>query len=66
VVQLAVGVFTLYVASLVPYLGTIIVAAAVVVGLGALVITRFAKASALSWDDESTPSGPYRTRAGVS
>jgi len=63
VLQLAAGVGTLFVASLVPFLGTLLVAATAVVGLGALVVTRFEKASRVDLGPDPVPSGPYRTQS---
>jgi hypothetical protein len=59
VLQLAVGVATLYVASLVPGVGTLALTAAGALGLGALVRTRLGKTAPPSLP--ATPAGPYRT-----
>jgi len=62
VMQLAAGVATLFVASLVPVVGSVAIAIAALVGLGALVITRFSKTASIDLE-EPTPAGPYRTQA---
>lgn len=63
VLQLAAGCGALWLASLVPFAGDVVVAVTAALGLGALVVTRFGKASTLDLGPEPTPSGPYRTSA---
>ncbi len=63
VLQLAAGSGALWLASLVPFAGDVAVAVAAVLGLGALIVTRFAKAGSLDLGPDSTPNGPYRTSA---
>lgn len=60
VLQLLAGCGALWVASLVPFLGEILVAIAALLGLGALVVTRFQKAASLP---PEPLEGPYRTSA---
>ena len=62
VLRLGAGVLALYVASLVPFAGSIAVAAAAVVGLGALVITRF-KTTVEVERERAASDGPYRAPA---
>ncbi len=59
VLQLAAGVGTLWLVSLIPFMGAFATAVAAALGLGALFITRFRKTAQLPPDP--TPSGPYRT-----
>jgi hypothetical protein len=59
VAQLFAGCAALYVASLVPFVGDVLVAVAAAMGVGALIKTRFGKATELP--PEPTESGPYRT-----
>jgi len=59
--QLAAGCAALFGASLVPFAGDIAVGLAAVVGLGALMVTRFDKTSRLDFEHDTPPSGPYRT-----
>ena len=59
ILQLAAGVATLYLASLVPGIGTVALAVAGAVGLGAVVRTRLRTSAPPSIP--ATPSGPYRT-----
>lgn len=63
--QLAAGVLLLFVASLVPYLGTLTVAVAACLGLGALVRTRFRTTPPTELLTIGSPGGegPYRTQA---
>ena len=58
VLQLAAGVGTLFVASLVPLAGSIALILATALGLGALMMTRFRKDVP---SRDRTPAGPYRT-----
>ncbi|MBI2897310.1 MAG: hypothetical protein HYY06_27380 [Deltaproteobacteria bacterium] len=60
VLQLAAGVTALYVVSIVPLAGTIVVVAAVVVGLGAVILTKLGKV-APGDAVPVVPEGPYRT-----
>lgn len=60
VAQLAAGVAALFVASLVPIAGELLVAVAALYGLGALWRTRFAARSPV---DAVPDAGPYRTAA---
>jgi hypothetical protein len=62
VLRLGAGVLALFVASLVPFAGSIAVAVAAVVGLGALVITRFRKTAEVELE-RPTSNGPYRASA---
>jgi hypothetical protein len=59
VLQLAAGVGTLWLVSLIPFMGAFATAVAAALGLGALFITRFRTTAQLPPDP--TPSGPYRT-----
>ncbi len=61
VVQLAAGVAVLFVASLVPTIGTLITIAAACLGFGALIRTRFSPTPPSDLPEE----GPYRTPAEV-
>lgn len=63
--QLAAGVLMLFVASLVPYLGTIVIAAASCLGVGALIRTRFRASppAELLGAGPVVEAGPYRTQA---
>lgn len=63
VLQLAAGCGVLWLASLVPFAGEVAVAFAAILGLGALVVTRFGKVSSLDLGPDPVPSGPYRTSA---
>ncbi len=60
VLQLAAGVGVLFVCSLVPDVGSVAIALAAVVGLGAVIGTRLRKTPPPPATD-STPAGPYRT-----
>jgi len=62
VLVLAAGVVVLYAASLVPFVGSVALAVALVFGLGALSVTRFGTREAPQPADR-TPAGPFRTRA---
>ncbi len=59
VLQLAAGVGTLWLLSLIPFMGAFATAVAAALGLGALFITRFRTTAQLPPDP--TPAGPYRT-----
>ncbi|UJR78688.1 hypothetical protein [Sandaracinus amylolyticus] len=63
--QLAAGVLVLFVASLVPYLGTLTIVAAACLGTGALIRTRFRTSppSELIGAGPIVEVGPYRTQA---
>jgi hypothetical protein len=62
VLRLGAGVLALFVASLVPFAGSIAVAVAAVVGVGALVITRFRKTVEVE-RERVAADGPYRASA---
>ena len=62
ILQLLTGITTLFVASLVPILGSFTLAVAAVVGLGAMFITKLGKVPPMDAPGEFTPAGPYRTR----
>ncbi len=61
VLVLASGVVVLYGASLVPFVGSLALAVALVFGLGALSLTRFGTRLP-EHPVERTPAGPFRTR----
>jgi hypothetical protein len=59
ILQLAAGVFALWLVSLIPFAGAFATLLAAAIGLGALIITRFRPTAQLPPDP--TPAGPYRT-----
>lgn len=63
VVQLGVGLGALFLAGLVPVIGTLIVFAATVAGLGAVIATSFGQRGTRSRRGHHVPTGPFRARA---